>query len=70
MIPDLSSLPDNRLLAMLAGYLKAQMTHPVGSELWCEAVRGHADCQREYDGRLLVRIAEATAAGRMPGELG
>lgn len=56
----LSGVPDNRLLVLLARGLKAQMTHPVGSELWADAVRDYADCQREYDGRLLLRIVKAT----------
>lgn len=60
MIAGLSSLPDDRLLMMLTRYLKAQMTHPVGSELWGEAMRAHADCQREWDKRMLLRIIKAT----------
>jgi hypothetical protein len=58
---DLSSLPEDRVLMMMALHLKARAAHPVGSPLWAEAITGYAECKRELDRRLLDHIVKAVA---------
>lgn len=59
MDADLSDLPDDRLVAMMARHLNARQAHPVGTVPWAHAVLGYEACKRELDRRLVAHIVES-----------
>jgi hypothetical protein len=65
---DLSGLPEDRILRMMAVHLEARQAHPVGSVLWAKAVLDYDRLKGELDRRLTAVIVEA--AREREGELG
>jgi hypothetical protein len=65
---DLSRLPEDQILAMMARYLRARVSYPVGSVLWAQAVKGYEECKAELDQRLIEIIVAAVR--ERDGELG
>lgn len=56
---DLSAMPDETVMILMAEYLKTRQGHPVGSRRWAGAVLGYEACKREMDRRLIAHIVDA-----------
>lgn len=56
---DLSSLPEDRILKMMAVHLAARREHRAGSVLWAKAVLDYDRLKGELDRRLMEAIVDA-----------